>query len=138
MKLGDRLREIRQQHEETLLQVAQSIDLSVSYLSDLERGRTRPSLDTLERLAAHYRLSLADLVENVDGWGEPSLDALPPGLAQLVKSGDISEEFALDMSRIELRGRRPQDREEWLELYLHLKRIMQPYLRDPDTPASRE
>ena len=136
MKLGERLRELRRQRDQTLLQVAQSTDLSVSYLSDAERGKARPSIDTLERLAAHYHLSLADLVDNVDGWGEESLDALPAGLVALVNDGTIDAATARDLGRIELRGKRPQDEEEWRELYLHLKRIMLPYLRNQDPPET--
>lgn len=136
MKLGDRLRELRQQQEQTLLQVAKSTELSVSYLSDLERGRTNPSIDTLERLAAHYQQDLADLVANVDGWGQPTLDSLPPGLVDLVKEGVIDEETARDLSRIELRGQRPQERDDWLGLYYHLKGIMRRYA--PPTEASKD
>ena len=29
-----------------------------------------------------------------------------------------------DMSRIELRGKRPRDKQDWYEIYLHLKRIL--------------
>ena len=39
MKLGDRLRELRRARKETLLIIAGSTGVSVSYLSDLERGR---------------------------------------------------------------------------------------------------
>jgi transcriptional regulator with XRE-family HTH domain len=127
MKLGDRLRELRQQHEQTLVQVAQSVNLSVSYLSDLERSRTQPSLDTLDRLAAHYRLALADLMQNVDSWGSPSDEGLPEGLQELLKDGSIDEETARDLSRIELRGQRPRSKLEWYGLYSHLKSVLRPY-----------
>lgn len=138
MKLGDRLREIRQQQEQTLLQVAKSTGLSVSYLSDLERGRTNPSIDTLERLAAHYQQDLADLVANVDGRGGLTLESLPPGLAELVTDHVIDEETARDLSRIELRGQRPQEREDWLGLYYHLKGIMRRYVPSPDGTTKEE
>ncbi|HLW01628.1 MAG TPA: helix-turn-helix transcriptional regulator [Ktedonobacterales bacterium] len=136
MKLGDRLREIRQQQEQTLLQVAKSTGLSVSYLSDLERGRTNPSMETLKRLADHYQQDLADLVANVDGQGGLTLESLPPGLAELVTDQVIDEETARDLSRIELRGQRPRERDDWLGLYYHLKGIMRQYL--PPGPASKE
>ena len=124
MKLGERLREVRQQRKLTLLQVAQATDLSVSYLSDLERGRTRPSFDTLERLATCFRLSPADIVAGVDGWGSPTIESLAPGLQELVEAGRLPLEDALDLSRIELRGRRPRTSDEWYELYIHLAGVI--------------
>jgi transcriptional regulator with XRE-family HTH domain len=132
MKLKNRLREIRRQHGVTLLQVADATKLSVSYLSDLERGRTNPSLETLERLAAFYKVSMVDLLAGVDGWGTQSRESLAPGLLSLVEKSVISEEIARDLNRIELRGERPRTEEEWHELYLYLKLIMKPYLSKQD------
>lgn len=45
-----------------LAQVAEQTTLSVSYLSDLERGKATPSLQTLVRLAHCYDISLASLI----------------------------------------------------------------------------
>jgi transcriptional regulator with XRE-family HTH domain len=132
MKLKDRLREARRQRGVTLLQVADATKLSVSYLSDLERGRTNPSLETLERLAAFYKVSMMDLLAGVDGWGMQSRDSLAPGLLSLVEKGVINEEIAQDLNRIELRGERPRMEEEWQELYLYLKLLMKPYLSKQD------
>lgn len=128
MKLGDRLRELRQARKGTLLDVAGGTGISVSYLSDLERGRTKPSVDTLEKLAAYYGIGMTDLVADVEGWGSRSLDALAPGLAVLVEKQQIDEETAFELNRIQLRGKRPQSPDDWYELYLHLRRIVQPHL----------
>jgi DNA-binding XRE family transcriptional regulator len=53
----------RKQRDMTLQQVAEATGLSVSFLSDLERGRTDPSLSTLKRLAACYGVPVAYLLE---------------------------------------------------------------------------
>ena len=63
--LHDRLRWLRRNAGMTLEQVAQIVDTSVSHLSDLERGRTLPSLPMLERIAAAYHLSLGECLVNV-------------------------------------------------------------------------
>lgn len=133
MQLKDRLREIRQKRGATLLQVAEAVKLSVSYLSDLERGRAKPSLNTLERLAAYYAISVADLVSGIEGWGTHSTEGLAPGLVTLLKKKEIDEKTAQDLNRIELRGKRPQTEEEWRILYLNLKLIMKPYLKPDET-----
>lgn len=132
MKLNDRLREVRRRRDATLLQVAEATKLSVSYLSDLERGRAKPSLDTLERLAGYHKMSMIDLLSGVDGWGTPSVEGLAPGLLALLEKREIDEEIAQELNRIEFRGKRPQTEKEWLLLYLNLESIMKPYLSKQD------
>lgn len=132
MKLNERLREVRHKRDVTLLQVGEVTKLSVSYLSDLERGRAKPSLDTLERLAAYYEISIVDLLSGVDGLGTPSVEGLAPGLLAFLETKEIDEEIAQELNRIELRGKRPQTEEEWRILYLNLKMIMRPYLSKQD------
>ena len=136
VQLKDRLREIRKRRGVTLLQVGEAVKLSVSYLSDLERGRAKPSLDTLERLAEYYEMSVADLVSGIEGWGDHSTEGLAPGLLALLQKKKIDERTARDLNRIELRGKRPQTEEEWYILYQNLQFIMRSYLDQED--ASEE
>lgn len=136
MKLGERLRELRQQHGLTLLQLSQQTTLSVSYLSDLERGRTNPSIDTLERIAGTYHMLLGELMAGVDGWQVSPQQTLAPGLQELVERGTIDLATAQDLSRVELRGKRPQNAEEWLELYYHLRTLMRPYFTQDEQEQS--
>lgn len=125
MELHERLRQVRNERKMTLLQVREETGLSVSYLSDLERGRTsNPSFDILERLAKCYGMTLVDLLSGLDEQGESTPAALAPGLAILLKEQVIDEEWARLLNRIELRGRRPQTKDDWRELYLHLRRML--------------
>jgi transcriptional regulator with XRE-family HTH domain len=129
MKLHERLKEIRTQKGLTLVQVKEQSGLSVSYLSDLERGRTTsPSLETLDKLANFYAMTATDLMSGIEGWGEATMASLPAGLSDLVSDSTIDEDIARDLSRVEFRGKRPQTKEEWYELFLYLKRMMRPYL----------
>lgn len=52
MGLGERLRQLRGLL--TLKEAAALAGISVSYLSDIERGRTEPTLRTLGKLARAY------------------------------------------------------------------------------------
>lgn len=52
--VGQSLKHIRQYHQKTLAHVALKTGLSVSYLSDIERGVSEPPLRTLHKLAAAY------------------------------------------------------------------------------------
>jgi transcriptional regulator with XRE-family HTH domain len=129
MKLQDRLKEVRVLRDLTLKSLAARTGLSVSYLSDIERGRTNPSLATLETLATALDMTVLNLLTGVDFAGEQTDAGLPPGLAALVKDEEYQQEITPEwvsmLSRIQLRGRRPQSKREWLELYLHLKRILE-------------
>src|SRR5262249_27805492 len=89
MKLGQRLRELRQGRDLTLLQLSNETSLSVSYLSDMERGRTTPSLDTLEKIASFYQMPLGQLMASVDGWLSVPIHDIAPGLEELIERGDI-------------------------------------------------
>ena len=130
MQLHARLKEIRRQRNSTLLQVAEATKLSVSYLSDLERGRTQPSLETLNKLVGYYQITLTDLLTGVDTAGGHTAGSLAPGLGELIINGTLTEEAAFDLNRVELRGKRPQTADEWHELYLYLKLLMKPYLAE--------
>lgn len=129
MKLQDRLKELRTINDLTLKGVAERSGLSVSYLSDIERGRTTPTLNTLEAIADALEVSLIDLLAGVDFAGELTDASLPPGLAELKNDPDyydeITDEWIETLGKIQMRGKRPQTKREWLELYLHLKRILE-------------
>jgi transcriptional regulator with XRE-family HTH domain len=60
-KFGRRLREIRAQRRMTQEEFAEMLDVSVDFLSLIERGRNAPSFETLDRMAKRLRLTVADL-----------------------------------------------------------------------------
>ncbi|RIH89922.1 HTH-type transcriptional regulator DdrOP3 [Meiothermus luteus] len=129
MTLAERLRELRTQRGWRLKDLSEKSGLSVPYLSDLERGRTNPSLETLQTLAASYGLSVNDLLAPVDFYGERTPASLPKGLAELIADpqlgAEITPEWQQTLSRIELRGKRPESKRDWYEIYLHLKRVLE-------------
>ncbi len=57
------IRAWRKRQHMTLSQVAEKTGLSISFLSDLERGRTDPSLSSLRKLAACYGVKVASLLD---------------------------------------------------------------------------
>ncbi|MBI5668255.1 MAG: helix-turn-helix transcriptional regulator [Chloroflexi bacterium] len=129
MKLQDRLKEVRTLRNMTLKAIAERSGLSVSYLSDIERGRTTPSFNTLELIAEALEMSVIDILHGVDFAGERTEASLPPGLAELLADEEygheITSEWIETLGKIQMRGKRPQTKREWLELYLHLKRILE-------------
>lgn len=69
MKLATQIKGFRTARNLTLNKVAIGTGLSLSYLSDLERGRTIPSISTLERIASFYGLRVT--VRFIDNEQEP-------------------------------------------------------------------
>jgi len=55
VELPSTLRWLRKMRGLKLREVAEIASLSISFLSDVERGRSRPSLDTLARLVNTYQ-----------------------------------------------------------------------------------
>ena len=63
--LGERLRWLRGNTRWTLGTIARFAGISLTYLSDLERGRTLPSLAVLYKMAAVFSLTASDLLRGV-------------------------------------------------------------------------
>lgn len=60
---GDQIRALREERGYTLQDMARRANLSLSYLSEIERGSKRPSLKSIEKLAAALNVSKAQLIE---------------------------------------------------------------------------
>lgn len=61
-----RLKELRRRHELTQEQFAARIDRSVDAVSNMERGVSLPSLDTLDRIAEQFRMPLREILDWFD------------------------------------------------------------------------
>ncbi|MDP4086566.1 MAG: helix-turn-helix transcriptional regulator [Bacillota bacterium] len=60
MNVGKRIRELRKIKEITATELAEKSFISQSYLSDIERERTKPSLDTLFSICHALNITVAD------------------------------------------------------------------------------
>lgn len=70
MKLSKKLKIIRKQRGYTLKTLSQKTGLSVSFLSDVERGVTLPSLTTAQKIVDAYGMSLSWLFSGVEIFDE--------------------------------------------------------------------
>jgi transcriptional regulator with XRE-family HTH domain len=61
MVIGDKLKKLREERNMTQGDVFEKTGLLRVYLSRLENGRTTPSVDTLEKLAAAYEIPMYQL-----------------------------------------------------------------------------
>jgi len=60
---GEQIRALREERGYTLQDLAKRAGLSLSYLSEIERGSKRPSLKTIEKLAAALNVSKTQLIK---------------------------------------------------------------------------
>ncbi|MBE2196396.1 MAG: helix-turn-helix transcriptional regulator [Anaerolinea sp.] len=129
MKLHERLKELRTERQLTLKELSERSELSVSYLSDIERGRTVPTLASLETLANALAVTVIDFLSGVDFAGEVTDASLPVGLVALrddpTYGTQITPEWIETLSKIQMRGKRPETKDDWLMLFLQLKRILE-------------
>lgn len=61
-EIGHQLHELRVGRGLSLREVARKAGCAASFLSQVEKGRSSPSLETLERIAAAFQLNLAELL----------------------------------------------------------------------------
>ncbi|PLR94607.1 helix-turn-helix domain-containing protein [Bacillus sp. T33-2] len=64
--IGEKMRFIRKKARLTVDEVADQIGLSQSMVSQLERGKAKPSIDTLWRLSILFDVSLSYFFEGID------------------------------------------------------------------------
>lgn len=130
MTIGQRIRERRKEQGLTLKQLAEKTDLTVTYLSDVERDRTRPSLKTLGRVAEGLGIGTTDLMAGADDLGDKTDEALPVGLREAREDETwgkhIDDDWVRTLQRLDYRGRRPQSKEDWLEVFINLRRVLKP------------
>lgn len=127
-RIGQRLHQIRTEKELSMRAVARMADISVAYLSKIEHDEANPTLEVLERLARVLGLELNEL-------GGPAGDLpltvdSPDSFQNFVEEyGEKYEELGdPDWRRmllsVRLHGRYPQKSEDWLMLFLGIRRAL--------------
>lgn len=59
--LGERIRELREQRDFSVRELAKKIDVSAPFLSDVELGRRHPSNEVLKKIANYLGTTVEDL-----------------------------------------------------------------------------
>jgi transcriptional regulator with XRE-family HTH domain len=110
-RVGGRMRALRRAHGLTLIQVAERTGLSHSFLSQLERGHTRPSMVSLERIARALGTSQVELLAAGDPEQRDPDDPRP----QVLRSSEGARgPFSQGEARLLVRGARAFEPLEWV------------------------
>ncbi|HET59538.1 MAG TPA: XRE family transcriptional regulator [Chloroflexi bacterium] len=120
MNISDRLRRTRKMSHMTLKDVSLKTGLSISFLSDIERGRTKPSLETVYKLAECYGISVHGLIPE----GKVK-DTYPLELQETIRKHSIPQETAELMFQVRFRSDKKFDSsEDWENLYYSLRTFL--------------
>lgn len=60
--LNQALKLVRVYHNQSLTQLAEGIGLSKSYISEIEGGKKKVSMDVLEKYSSHFRIPTSSLM----------------------------------------------------------------------------
>ena len=127
--LGERLQSLRKERHLTLSNIRDRTGISSATISMLERDKSVPSIETLRLLADAYEMPLRDMFIGVDKYYNfnRAYHRLPKGFRDLVEDPGYTNELDEDWRQLLLnthyRGFRCRTKHDWLELYLHLRRL---------------
>ena len=87
--IGERLRRVRTDQHRTLREVSQAAQVSLGYLSEVERGRKEPSSELLAAICAALDLPLDELLRGVavDIGRVPAAEPVPTTMVPAMLEG---------------------------------------------------
>lgn len=95
--IGLRLREARMQRGVSLRSVAEALGVSASLISQVETGKTQPSVSTLYALVSHLGISIDDLLGVVATGGGTPEPALPQDTSHVPPVQHAADNDVLEM-----------------------------------------
>ena len=123
MQVGTQLRQIRLIRKQTLAEVGAATELSISYLSKLERGLTEPRLDELSKLSTHYDVSMSYFLPDSTA---QQIAIHKPGFKRFLDqmNGKVDSAMQDLLLRIDAQAVSPaKNVEEWLQYYYVISAI---------------
>jgi XRE family transcriptional regulator, regulator of sulfur utilization len=142
-EFGERMRTARRTRGLTLREVSEATGISVTYLSDLERGTlTNPTLDKLVLIGRALKVPIAQLV-GADEEVEADTPEIPDALAGLTRMPQFREAIAVEakrwrttpavverewlkaLQRISVLGHRPRETYDYLFVFEAARRAIE-------------
>ena len=110
--LGERIRELREQHDFSVRELAKKIKVSAPFLSDIELGKRYPSDDVLKMIAVSLETTLDDLKKH---------DARPP-VQELKRIAARDPAMGFALRRVVDEGVNPEELLEFLNRHSQHKK----------------
>jgi len=126
VKLGRKVRFLREGKGWSLSELAERSGVSKAYVSDLENGVAgKPNIQYIFSIALALDVTLDELLSETftrpAGVKRKQRQELPPGLSDLQDEKGLSDEEVETLATVNFRGHRPKDKEGWLYLLNTLK-----------------
>lgn len=100
--VGEKLKELRVNAGLTLKQVAEKTQLSISFLSQVERGRTTLGSSTMARVASFFQVPIAHFYPPPPNMGDPVIHSFERPYLQ-ISSGFVQYCLSKDLEQTSLR-----------------------------------
>jgi transcriptional regulator with XRE-family HTH domain len=132
VKLGHKVRFLRQGKGWTLNTLAERSGTSKAYISDLENAAAgKPNIQYVYAIALALDVTLDELLNDATPIAtdktrkKGTSRELPPGLAELQSELNLSDDETDMLARVNFRGNRPKDKEGWRFLLEAIKMLGQ-------------
>ncbi|WP_353462676.1 helix-turn-helix transcriptional regulator [Mammaliicoccus sciuri] len=105
MNIGDNLKKIRKERKINQTDFAKSLDISQSYLSDLENGRKNISMNTVQKIAEKLNVSVGYLTSGNKMYSDLTKDEVAQQMMKMnkiLKSDNQNKETNLKNNLLEL------------------------------------
>lgn len=118
-KLGATIRFLRQGKGWALADLALKSGVSKAYISDLENGVAgKPNIQYVFNVASALDVTLDNLLRDATGKEhrsrkKRSAEDLPPGLGELQRELELSDDETEMLAQVNFRGNRPKDKDGW-------------------------
>lgn len=103
---AERVRQRREAEGMKQRELAEEAGISRTYLSEIERGE-----------AQNISFRVVERLKEILGIGDESPEDLPEGLAEFAEEADLPPQDVEALASVELRGKRPENKQEWKVLY---------------------
>jgi transcriptional regulator with XRE-family HTH domain len=117
MTIADKIKILRKERGLTLADLSQKSGISISFLSDMERGRTAPSIKTINKIALFFNVPPASFL------GDEYEVICPNYIEDFIEEHEIPDTFACLFRVLQADSNYPKS-ENLLEAYLYLKRLL--------------
>ena len=122
MKLGDRIRALREDLGISQAELARRAEITKGYMSQIESNQApRPSGAVLFGLAQALGVTVADLLGKRI---EPVDHNVPESLRAFAMQEDLPSQDVEMLAQIKFRGQQPQRAEDWRYIYESIKRTI--------------
>jgi len=116
IQVGTQLRQIRQRRNQTLAEVGAATNLSISYLSKIERSLAEPRLDELNALSKHYDVAMSQFITEDEAAVAIDQSSFTKFMMQM--NGKVDATMQDVLVRIDSMAEKPaQTVEDWMRYY---------------------